>query len=106
MPQIELKEPQIIHSENVIRMFMRIKHAVYQTDILPDQLLSQVRPGIDQQIPLLQAQDDRTACAIVFRVRATTDIAPASNHGYTNARPGSQDDQLAANIGCDCFFGQ
>ena len=81
MAQIEGKQPQVIQAENVVRVGVGERHAVYDTDPLAQQLRPQIGWCVDQQIAFRQACDGRTARPLIPRLSAATDGATAAEVG-------------------------
>lgn len=43
MPEIKLEQSQVVHTHDVIRMLMRVSNRVDHSDILPEQLRTEIR---------------------------------------------------------------
>jgi len=96
--QVELHQTQIVEPKDVVRVFVRKTNRVNQAQTFANQLLSQVRRSVDQQIPFGQAEYGTTPSPLVFRVAAATNGATAAQRGNAHAGASPQQDHLPSNI--------
>lgn len=85
-------------------MFVGIDHGVYDSDALAQQLLSQVRSGIDQEVAIWQAKDGAGPSPLVLGSAANTDRTSTTDRWYTDACAGTQQDEMAGDIRGMNFF--
>src|SRR3954452_4553215 len=65
---MKAERSEVINSEDVVRMSMRIKHRIDVLDLRPDRLLAKVRCGIDQYDPPVVFRHDGGTGALVVRI--------------------------------------
>lgn len=106
MAQIKLKDSQIIHTHDVIRVFMGIGHGMHDSYFFSQELRPHIGGSIDEEISLWQPKNDRTASPLISRMITAADITAASQCWHSYAGTGSQNDKLARNIRCKWFFFQ
>ncbi len=82
----------------MIGMLVREQHGVHNADALAQKLLTQVRWRVDEQIALRQTNQGSTPRAFVVWIGAGADLAWAADGGHTNARAGTQKDELPTDI--------
>ena len=65
---MKAERSEVINSEDVVRMSMRIKHRIDVLDLRPYRLLAKVGCGIDQYDPPVVFQHDGGTGALVVRI--------------------------------------
>ena len=61
---------------------MRVQHRVNQTDFFAQELQTQLRRRVDEDVAFRRADEDSAAVAIVPRILGTAGSAIAANHGH------------------------
>jgi len=100
MAQIELKQPQVVQSEEMVGVLVREEHAVDDANLLAKQLGSQVGWRVDEQIPPRQTENDGTTRPLIVGVRAGAHLTVATDGGNPHRGSRAQKDELTANVGC------
>ncbi len=98
MPQVELKQPQIIKTHHMIRMFVGVNYRVNNSDSFSQQLLTKIGRGVDQQISVWQAHNCAGPRTFVPRIIALADRATATNRRNSHRSACSQEDHLSREI--------
>jgi hypothetical protein len=71
---------------------------VDQPDPLADQRIAKVRRRIDEQDSFRQTKHDAASPALVSRIRALADIAPAADYRNAMRRARAEEEELVAEI--------
>jgi hypothetical protein len=96
--QVELKNPHVIKTDDVIRMFVRVQHSVHDPKPLSQELEPQIRSSVDQQIPARKTQNTGTACAFVPWVLALANLAATPDRGHPDGSPGTEENEFSLNV--------
>jgi hypothetical protein len=78
---------------------------VNDANLLPQQLSSQVRRGVDQHVPLRQTYHGGTSQALVAGMAAGANSTGTTDGRYADRRTSSQENELATNICTGWFHG-
>src|SRR6266436_5661750 len=84
------QRPQIVDSENVIGMSVRVEHCIEAANVLSDSLLSEIRSGIDQNAAPAVLNQYRRPGSAVARIRRMTHGAIAADSWHAHGRPAAQ----------------
>jgi hypothetical protein len=79
----------------MVRVFVRVKHAMDNSNPLAKQLMPKIGGGVDEQISFRKTKDGAAACSVVARILALADRTATSNGGDADARTGSQKDHFS-----------
>ncbi len=88
------KQSQIVHTVQMVGMFMGIDDGMHHSDIFSQQLISHVGGGIDQQISTGQSEDRARSSPFVLGVIADAYLATASDGRHAEARAGAEQNHL------------
>jgi len=91
----EWKQSNVIHTVQMIRVLVGEEHGMHDPDPFAQQLCSQIRCGVDQEVPTGQTKNGAAPRSVVARIGAGANVAAASNGRNTDARPRSQHDEFA-----------
>ena len=104
VPQVKLKQPQIVQTENVVRMFVCKSDGVNQSDFFTQQLNSQFWWSVDQQNSFRQPNCHRTASSIVLRIVTQANAAPTPQGRNAHRSPAPQHNHFSRNVGSEWFL--
>ena len=82
-------------------MLVGVGDGMHDADSLADELQAEFGRRIDQQVSLGEPQHNATAGSVVLRIRARADRAAAADHRHSVRGPGSQENQLSADVSTD-----
>src|SRR6185369_8292154 len=99
MAQIKRKQPQVVETENMVRVLMRVCDCVHDSHALAEELLTQIGRRVDEQIAFGQADQGRAPRPLIFGIAAAAYFAWAANRRDADARAGAEQDKLPADIG-------
>ena len=88
------KDPQVIHSHDVIGMSMRHDGRANEFRSFSDKLQPQFRPGINHEFTVRCSNQYATAHSAISRIGRLADFAFAANDGNTNAGACAQNHHL------------
>jgi hypothetical protein len=97
--QVKLHQPQVVETEDMVGMLVRVKDRVHDADLLAKQLLAQIGRGVDEQVAAGQPQNRTAPSTPVSWIWARANVAAAADHRHANAGAGAEQDHLAANVG-------
>jgi hypothetical protein len=99
MAKVEVKHAHIVEAEDMVGVVVREGDGVSQANLLAQQLLTKVGRGVDEQVPVREADCHTAPSAVVLRITASTDLAAAADHRDADAGAGAQEHELAADVG-------
>ena len=77
----EIDGPDVVQTRQVVLVLVGDENGIHSGDILAQELLPQVRTGIDEQIHPIHLHESRSTQPVVTRVGGTAHLALASHHG-------------------------
>lgn len=85
----EREQPNVVHTVQMICVLMREEYGMHDPNPLAQQLCSQIRCGVDQEISTGQTKNGTAPGSVVARIGAGANVAAASDCWNTDARPRS-----------------
>ncbi len=88
--KLKREQSKVIQPEYVVGVLVRVDNGMNDRDFFSQQLCTQIRRGVNQQVPLGQLEDDRASSPLVARMIATTNLTGTPQGGDTDAGPSAQ----------------
>ena len=87
---VKAQRPQVIYSQNVISMSMRVEHRIQASYVFADRLLTEVGCSVDEHsLPAIFDQNRRPSTPITW-IRRMADRTIAANCGHAHGRAAAQ----------------
>ena len=90
MPDETLHHAQVVDTVDVIGMFMGVEHRIDLVDVGIQQLVAEVRRGVDQHRRAAGLDQDRRPAAAVLRVVRVAHAPPVADRGHPARRPAAK----------------
>ena len=83
----EWEQSNVIHTVQMIRVLVGEEHGMHDSDSLAQQLCSQIRCSVDQEVSPWQTKNGTTPGPVVAWIGAGANVTAASDGRNTDARP-------------------
>lgn len=85
------QRPQVVQSEQVVGVVVRVQRGVDEAHVFADQLQPQFRRRVDEQVAPRRANEHGAAITVIVRIGRLTDGAVAADHGHPNRGAGAEE---------------